>query len=45
MKAYFNGEEVIVLEFKDSKKYGSEAKVLFTDGIIYWMPTNLIMIQ
>lgn len=49
MKAYAYGNEVIVLEFRDTKKYGPEARVVFkvhgTDGISFWMPTNKIMIQ
>lgn len=44
MKAYVDRIEVIVLEFRDSAKYGPEARVIFTDGIICWMPTDKIMI-
>ena len=45
MKAYFNGEEVVVLEFRNSEKYGPEARIVFTDGIRCWVPTDQIMIQ
>ena len=49
MKAYVYGNEVIVLEFRDSKYYGQEARVVFkvhgTDGISFWMPMDKIMIQ
>lgn len=45
MKAYFNGEEVVILEFRDSEKFGPEARIVFTDGTICWISTDHIMIQ
>ena len=49
MKAYAYGHEVIVLEFKDSKYCGPEAKVVFKvqgiDALSFWMPADKIMIQ
>lgn len=49
MKAYFNGEEVVVLEFGDNEKYGPMAKVTFRKPFpkeqVFWIPTDQIMIQ
>lgn len=33
MKAYFNGEEVIILEFGDNEKYGPMARVTFREPV------------
>ena len=49
MKAYFNGEEVVVLEFGDNEKYGPMARVTFRKpvplGMTFWIQTDQIMIQ
>ena len=49
MKAYFIGEEVIILEFWDNEKYGPMARVTFAKPVpwrmTFWTPTDQIMIQ
>lgn len=46
MKAYFNDEEIVVLDFEDTE-YGPRAKVSYKRDLkrSFWVPTEKIMIQ
>lgn len=49
MKAYIYGDEIEkILEYKDSKIYGREARVIFKNrygGLAFWVPADEIVFR